>query len=85
MSTKKASLTFKPKQLTKKLLGNLQDRSRYVVVNRFGLEGDGERRTLDSIGQEYKITRERVRQIKEKAIRKLRPNSKSKLLKGFLG
>ncbi len=75
MSTKKASLTFKPKQLTKKLLGNLQDRSRYVVVNRFGLEGDGERRTLDSIGQEYKITRERVRQIENFALQAIRKSS----------
>ena len=41
--------------------------------------------TLEEIGDEFGLTRERVRQIKEKAIRKLRPNSKSKLLKGFLG
>jgi len=41
--------------------------------------------TLEEIGDEFGLTRERVRQIKEKAIRKLRPNAKSKLLKGFLG
>ena len=39
--------------------------------------------TLEEIGDEFGLTRERVRQIKEKAIRKLRPNSKSKLLKSF--
>jgi RNA polymerase primary sigma factor len=41
--------------------------------------------TLEEIGDEFGLTRERVRQIKEKAIRKLRPNAKSKLLKSFLG
>ena len=82
MSTKKVPLSFKPKQLTKKLLQNLQDRSRYVVSNRFGLDGDGERRTLDSIGQEYKITRERVRQIENFALNAIRKSSSFQEAKG---
>lgn len=64
----KIKITFKPKQTTKKILKPLQDRARYVIVNRFGLEGDGERKTLEAIGQEFGITRERVRQIENFAL-----------------
>lgn len=64
----KVKITFKPKQTTKKILKPLQDRARYVIVNRFGLEGDGERKTLEAIGQEFGITRERVRQIENFAL-----------------
>lgn len=64
------SITFKPKQATKKLLKDLQDRARYVVTHRFGLEGES--RTLESIGQEYGITRERVRQIEKFALQAIR-------------
>ncbi len=63
----KVKITFKPKQTTKKILKPLQDRARYVIVNRFGLE-DGERKTLEAIGQEFGITRERVRQIENFAL-----------------
>lgn len=64
----KIKITFKPKQTTKKILKPLQDRARYVIINRFGLEGDGERKTLEAIGQEFGITRERVRQIENFAL-----------------
>lgn len=64
----KVKITFKPKQTTKKILKPLQDRARYVIVNRFGLEGEGERKTLEAIGQEFGITRERVRQIENFAL-----------------
>ena len=64
----KASITFKPKQTTKKLLKHLQDRAQQVVINRFGLENDGEQMTLEAIGQRYGITRERVRQIENFAL-----------------
>lgn len=68
----KISITFKPKQTTKKLLKDLQDRARYVITHRFGLEGDGMKRTLESIGQEYNITRERVRQIEKFGLQAIR-------------
>lgn len=56
-------LSFSPKNITKELLSELPDRSRRVLSDRFGLSGKGESRTLDSIGKEYGITRERIRQI----------------------
>lgn len=64
----KVNITFKPKQTTKKLLKGLQDRAQEVVVSRFGLNDDGEQKTLESIGQKYGITRERVRQIENFAL-----------------
>ncbi len=56
-------LSFSPKNVTKELLLELPERSRKVLTDRFGLSTRGEQRTLDSIGQEYGITRERIRQI----------------------
>lgn len=56
-------ITFKPKQITKKLLAALPDRARDVLEKRYGLGTDAEAFTLESIGQAYGITRERVRQI----------------------
>jgi hypothetical protein len=64
----KVNITFKPKQTTKKLLKGLQDRASEVIVNRFGLNDSGEQQTLESIGQKYGITRERVRQIENFAL-----------------
>lgn len=64
----KTTINFKPKQTTKKLLKGLQDRAQEVIVNRFGLNDDGEQYTLESIGQKYGITRERVRQIENFAL-----------------
>lgn len=61
----------------------LNDRERKVVMAFFGI-GMPEM-TLEEIGDKYNLTRERVRQIKEKAIRRLRHNTKSKLLKSYLG
>lgn len=68
----KITITFKPKQTTKKLLKDLGERARYVLSHRFGLEGEGEKRTLESIGQEYGITRERVRQIENFGLQAIR-------------
>lgn len=65
-------LTFKPKQVTKKLLGDLQDRAHDVISNRFGLNEDAERKTLEAIGEKYGITRERVRQIENAALTSIR-------------
>jgi len=71
------------KEIERVLAFTLSDRERDIVKKFFGL-GIPEM-TLEEIGDEFGLTRERVRQIKEKAIRKLRPNAKSKLLKSFLG
>lgn len=71
------------KEIERVLINTLSDRERDIVKKFFGL-GMPEM-TLEEIGDEFGLTRERVRQIKEKAIRKLKPTSKSKLLKGFLG
>jgi RNA polymerase primary sigma factor len=71
------------KEIERVLAFTLSDRERDIVKKFFGI-GVPEM-TLEEIGDEFGLTRERVRQIKEKAIRKLRPNAKSKLLKGFLG
>ncbi len=71
------------KEIERVLIFTLSDRERDIVKKFFGL-GIPEM-TLEEIGDEFGLTRERVRQIKEKAIRKLRPTAKSKLLKSFLG
>lgn len=63
-----ATITFNPKQVNKRLLSVLQDRARDVLVSRFGLGADTERKTLEAIGEKYGITRERVRQIENYAI-----------------
>ena len=62
-----------------KLLLTLTPREARVLTLRFGLE-DGERRTLEEVGNEFNVTRERIRQIEEKALRKLRHPSRSKKL-----
>jgi len=61
-------LTFKPKNVTKKLLSVLPDRARDVLEKRYGLGADAETHTLESIGKVYGITRERVRQIENYGI-----------------
>ena len=71
------------KEIERVLAHALSDRERDIVKKFFGL-GVPEM-TLEEIGEEFGLTRERVRQIKEKAIRKLKPHSRSKLLKSFLG
>lgn len=65
---KEIMITFKPKQVTQKLLTALPDRAKDVLEKRYGLGKDGETHTLESIGQTYGITRERVRQIENYGI-----------------
>ncbi len=65
------------------LLDDLKDRERAVIVLRFGLE-DGHPRTLEEVGKEFNVTRERIRQIEAKALRKLRNPVRSKRIKDFL-
>ena len=64
-------------------LDTLSDREKMIIKMFFGI--GGQEKTLEEIGDTYGLTRERVRQIKEKAIRRLRNNSRSKLLKSYLG
>ncbi len=67
----KKKLSFKPKQSTKKLLKDLKERDKYVLESRFGLV-EPEKKTLESIGGEYNIKRERVRQIQDAALKAIR-------------
>jgi RNA polymerase primary sigma factor len=65
------------------VLYTLAPRERKVLMLRFGLE-DGRSRTLEEVGREFSVTRERIRQIEAKALRKLRHPTRSRLLKDFL-
>ncbi len=67
-----STTSFKPKQVSKKLLGALQERSKDVIIRRYGLGKDPELMTLDAIGKIYGITRERVRQIENHALNAIR-------------
>ena len=77
-----ASHTLLKEQLSE-VLGTLTPREEKVLKLRFGLE-DGRSRTLEEVGKEFNVTRERIRQIEAKALRKLRHPSRSKRLKDFL-
>jgi len=66
-----------------KVLGTLTEREQKVLRLRFGLD-DGKARTLEEVGKEFEVTRERIRQIEAKALRKLRHPSRSRKLKDFL-
>lgn len=65
-----------------KLLSTLTEREKRVLTLRFGLD-DGRTRTLEEVGKEFNVTRERIRQIEAKALRKLRHPSRARLLKGY--
>ena len=65
------------------LLDDLKERERQVIVLRFGLE-DGHPRTLEEVGREFNVTRERIRQIEAKALRELRNPVRSKRIRDFL-
>ena len=77
-----ASFMMLKEQLTE-VLDTLTDRERRVLVLRFGIE-DGRARTLEEVGQSFGVTRERIRQIEAKALRKLRNPNRSKKLRDFL-
>jgi len=77
-----ASFTLLKEQLSD-VLGTLTPREEKVLRLRFGIE-DGRTRTLEEVGREFSVTRERIRQIEAKALRKLRHPSRSKKLKDFL-
>lgn len=72
------TISFKPKQVTKRMLSDLSPRAHEVVINRFGLTNSAERKTLEAIGKKYGITRERVRQIESAALNFVRKSSNFK-------
>jgi RNA polymerase primary sigma factor len=71
------------KEKIKDVLDTLTDRERHVLEQRFGLK-DGFSRTLEEVGREFKVTRERIRQIEAKALRKMRHPTRIRQLQGFL-
>jgi RNA polymerase primary sigma factor len=71
------------KEQVQDVLSSLTPREKKVLVLRFGLD-DGRSRTLEEVGREFNVTRERIRQIEAKALRKLRHPSRSKKLKDYL-
>ena len=77
-----ATFTLLKEQL-EEVLGTLTEREQKVLTLRFGLE-DGRARTLEEVGKEFNVTRERIRQIEAKALRKLRHPSRSRKLKEYL-
>ncbi|MDD6667968.1 MAG: RNA polymerase sigma factor RpoD [Lachnospiraceae bacterium] len=77
-----ATFTLLKEQL-QEVLGTLTEREQKVLILRFGLE-DGRSRTLEEVGKEFNVTRERIRQIEAKALRKLRHPSRSRKLKDYL-
>jgi len=71
------------RQQLEEALSRLTERERRIIILRYGLE-DGQFRTLEEVGREFGITRERIRQIEAKALRKLRHPSCSRFLRGYL-
>ncbi|MGN0688712.1 MAG: RNA polymerase sigma factor RpoD [Oscillospiraceae bacterium] len=71
------------RQMLGEVLDTLTEREKRVIILRFGLI-DGRQRTLEEVGQEFQVTRERIRQIETKALRKLRHPTRSRKLKDFL-
>ena len=70
------------KERLKQVLKTLTHREGEIIKLRFGLDGDSPK-TLEEVGEIFKVTRERVRQIEAKALRKLRHSTRSRLLKEF--
>jgi RNA polymerase primary sigma factor len=83
ISPSEAVININLKEQTEALLKTLTPREEKVIKMRFGL-GDGSEHTLEEVGQSFAVTRERIRQIEAKALRKLRHPSRSRKLKAFL-
>jgi RNA polymerase primary sigma factor len=77
-----AASTLLHEQLVE-VLSSLTEREQKVLRLRFGLD-DGRNRTLEEVGKEFNVTRERIRQIEAKALRKLRHPSRSRMLRDYL-
>ena len=70
------------RQTIREILNKLSERERTVLIDRYGLDG-GEEKTLEQVGQKFGVTRERVRQIEAKALRKLQHPTRAKKLKDY--
>jgi len=78
-----AALFILLQEQLQKILDTLDDRERRIIQLRFGLH-DGYPRTLEEVGREFKVTRERIRQIEFKTLNKLRNSNRSKALRDFI-
>lgn len=83
ISPAEAMISLDLKEQTARVLSTLSSREERVIKLRFGLE-DGSERTLEEVGQSFNVTRERIRQIEAKALRKLRNSSRSRRLRAFV-
>jgi len=83
VSQVEAVINVNLKDQTAQVLRSLTPREEKVIKMRFGLE-DGSEHTLEEVGQSFAVTRERIRQIEAKALRKLRHPSRSRKLKTFM-
>jgi RNA polymerase primary sigma factor len=83
VSPAEAVINVNLKDQTAQVLRTLTPREERVIKMRFGLE-DGSEHTLEEVGQSFAVTRERIRQIEAKALRKLRHPSRSRKLKAFM-
>ena len=83
VSPAEAVINVNLKDQTSQVLRTLTPREEKVIKMRFGLE-DGSEHTLEEVGQSFAVTRERIRQIEAKALRKLRHPSRSRKLRAFL-
>jgi RNA polymerase primary sigma factor len=83
VSPAEAVINVNLKDQTAQVLRTLTPREEKVIKMRFGLE-DGSEHTLEEVGQSFAVTRERIRQIEAKALRKLRHPSRSRKLKAFM-
>lgn len=77
-------LSFSPRDISSELLAGLPERSRAILVDRYGLRNRAEKRTLEAIGQEYGVTRERVRQIENHGIAAIRAGEAYRAYQGAL-
>ncbi len=84
ISPSEAVINLNLKEQTAQVLKTLTPREEKIVKMRFGLDEDGSERTLEEVGQNFAVTRERIRQIEAKALRKLRHPSRSHRLRTFL-
>ena len=83
MSPSEAVVKINLQETVSKVLQTLTPREEKVLRKRFGI-GEATDHTLEEVGQEFKVTRERIRQIEAKALRKLRHPTRSRILKAFI-
>ena len=83
ISPQEAAITSNMAKQIKKVLSTLNEREEKILRMRFGI-GEKNDHTLEEVGQDFDLTRERIRQIEEKALRKLKHSSRVSQLKGFI-